>query len=190
MKELLNDFIEDSIIKLKEAQINLNNNQIKSISIGSEYFNKKFLKDDDVTQLTEDFRVLKTKKNPILYWFELSTSKNNIEIRNKYQEYRESTKNGTLNYRNTSSYKTKPNYNTKTLYVGKVEKAFWGRLVTHLGYNVSKKTAGMQLYHWYNYAEYGTIKLNYIEFNTDMKHLIVILEKKLAKQLQPLIGRY
>ena len=48
----------------------------------------------------------------------------------------------------------------------------------------------MQLFHWYNPEVYGDLKLNYIVFNEEMKHLILMLEKELARDLQPLIGRY
>ena len=74
------------------------------------------------------------------------------------------------------------------MYVDKVEIGFWGRLVTHLDYNQSPKTAGMQLFHWYKPELYGDIKLNYIVFDDDIKHLI--LEKQLAKDLKPLVGKY
>jgi hypothetical protein len=63
-------------------------------------------------------------------------------------------------------------------------------LVTHLVYSQSPKTAGMQLFHWYKPEIFGDLKLNYIVFEENMKHLIVILEKQLAKELQPLIGKY
>jgi len=191
MKEILNTFVEDAIQKLETAQLNLINNEVKSISINKEYFDNKFMK-VNITDATEDFIRLKNIKNPVLYWYELNYSENNITIREKYIAYRNLTKNSNnkVEYRNTSSLKTKPNYNTKTLYVGKVETSFWGRLVTHLGYSISEKTAGLQLFHWYNPALYGDITLNFIEFDEDMKHLIIVLEKQLAKKLKPLIGRY
>jgi hypothetical protein len=191
MKKKLNTFIADAIENLNNAQSKLLEHDIKSILIDKEYFDEKFMK-INITEATEDFKLLKTIKEPVLYWYELNSSENNIIIREKYTAYRGLTKisNNNVEYRNTSSLKTKPDYNTKTLYVGKVETSFWGRLVTHLGYNKSEKTAGMQLFHWYNPALYGSIKLNYIEFDNDMKHLIIILEKQLAKELKPLIGRY
>ena len=41
--------------------------------------------------------------------------------------------------------------------MGKVQTYFWGRLVTHLGYSVSEKTASMQLFHWYDVSRFGNI---------------------------------
>ena len=189
MKEILNTFIEDALEKLKTAQSNLKNRKENSITIDSKYFDKKYIDKEDVTG---KFIQLKTIKNPVLYWFEINSSDNNEAIREKYLAYREPMKKNfsATDYRNTSSYKKKYSSISRTLYVGKVETGFWGRVVTHLGYNKSKKTAGMQLFHWYNPVLFGNIKLNYIEFEPNMKHLIIILEKQLAKDLEPLIGRY
>ena len=139
-----------------------------------------------------EFRALKDIKRPVLYWFVLTSSDNNKAIRDAFiNDYREPIKKGSITpYRNTSSYKKAYSSTSTTLYVGKVEIGFWGRLVTHLGYSQSPKTAGMQLFHWYKPELYGNLKLNYIVFEENMKHQIIILEKQLAKKLQPLIGRY
>ena len=48
----------------------------------------------------------------------------------------------------------------------------------------------MQLFYWYDIALFGELKLNYMEFNPKMKHLIPVLEKELANELKPLIGKY
>ena len=191
MKNRLNTIITDAIEKLNNAQSKLLENEVKFILLDKKYFNEKFMK-IDVTDATEEFKQLKTIKKPVLYWYELNSSENSVAIREKYEEYRNKTKdnNSNIKYRNTASYKEKPDYSSKFLYVGKVETSFWGRLVTHLGYSISEKTAGMQLNHWYNPNLYGDIKLNYIVFDNKMKHLIIILEKQLAKELKPLIGRY
>ena len=59
-----------------------------------------------------------------------------------------------------------------------------------MGYSVSEKTASMQLFHWYDVSRFGNIKVKYIVFDNDMKYLITALEKELALELKPLIGRY
>jgi len=137
----------------------------------------------NISEYFEEFKALKikNKNKPVLYWFELISSLNNEAIREKYIGYREPMKKNFKDkaYRNTSSYKSKYDDNSKTLYVGKVEKDFWGRLVTHLGYAQSIKTAGMQLYHWYNIDSFGKLKLNYIEFDNNMKDSILILDKQI-----------
>ncbi len=192
MKEKINNFITDALDKLKNAQLHLTTTKEQSIIINKSYFDKKFMHKEDVTDATEDFKTIKLIKDPVLYWFELSNTENNHAIRKEYEKYRKDTKiiDSLTAYRNTSSYKKKPNYESKFLYVGKVETSFWGRLVTHLGYSQSEKAAGMQLFHWYNPEVYGDIRLNYIVFDEKMKHLILMLEKQLATDLEPLIGRY
>lgn len=190
MKDKIKSLIIDSINKLKITLSCLNN--VNTIEINHIYFNEKFINNVDISTATEDFTHIKSKNNPVLYWFELNSSNKNHLIREKYINYREPIKKNfsASNYRNTSSYKSKYEPSSTTLYVGKVEKGFWGRLVTHLGYNQSKKTAGMQLFYWYDIALFGELKLNYMEFNPEMKHLIPVLEKELANELKPLIGKY
>lgn len=180
------DILENALSKVELSK------QSQSISIDNKYFDKKFIHNINISEYIEEFKALKDIKNPVLYWFELQTSNNNKAIRDHFiNDYRTPLKQGLKKpYRNTSSYKTTYNPETTTLYVGKVEIGFWGRLVTHLGYNQSPKTAGMQLFHWYNPKKFGNLKLNYIVFDEDMKHLIIILEKQLATELKPLIGRY
>ena len=192
MKGKLTTYIKNTIEILKDAETKLINNKTHSITIDQKYFDNTFMHTVNISEHLQELKGLKDIKKPVLYWFELMSSKNNKAIREKYIGYREPLKKDFKSpyYRNTSSYKSKYDSNSKILYVGKVEKGFWGRLVTHLGYNQSIKTAGMQLNHWYNPTLFGNIKLNYIEFDEDMKHLIIILEKKLANHLKPLIGRY
>jgi hypothetical protein len=194
MKKKIKEYISDSIVILKEAQLNLNNSDgKKTIVLDKKYFHKKFMNEVNISEDINVFRDLKNIKKPVLYWFELASSNNNEAIRNAFiKGYREPMKKDfkASHYRNTSSYKKSYDSMSKTLYVGKVEIGFWGRLVTHLGYGQSVKTAGMQLFHWYQPVLYGNIKLNYIVFEPNMKHLIIILEKQLANELKPLIGTY
>jgi hypothetical protein len=194
MKKKIKEYISDSIKILKEAQLGLNESgNTKTIVLDEKYFNTKFLNEINISEYFPEFKALKDIKKPVLYWFELDGSNNNKCIREKYiEDYREPMKRDfkAPHYRNTSSYKKNYDFMSKTLYVGKVEIGFWGRLVTHLGYGQSIKTAGMQLFHWYKPELYGNIKLNYIVFEPNMKHLIIILEKQLANELKPLIGVY
>jgi hypothetical protein len=193
MKKKIKEYISNSIEILQDAQLKLQSSEEKEpIFLGKEYFDKKFMNDVNISEYFKEFTALKDIKKPVLYWFELASSNNNNAIREDFfNGYREPIKRRVKTpYRNTSSYKNTYNPNSTTLYVGKVEIGFLGRLVTHLGYAKSEKTAGMQLFHWYRPEEFGVLKLNYIVFEENMKHLIVILENKLAKELEPLIGRY
>lgn len=192
MKENLKSYIDDSIRSLEKAKLLLSNTLINHIKIDKTYFNEDFMFKINISEKIEEIKSLKTENRPTLYWFELSSFDKNKLIRDKYIGYRESikTKYSHPNYRNTSAYKKTFSRDSTTLYVGKVERGFWGRIVTHLGYNKSIRTAGMQLFHWYDLYEYGDIKLNYIQFDNEMKNQIVVLEKRLSKELKPLVGRY
>lgn len=191
MKEKLTSYIKETIDILQEARKLLSNTEQKTILLDKKIFDSKFLKDEDISKFDKllDVRYI---KNPVLYWFEHSNPKNNDEIRSEFINYRDPLVKDFKNpkYRYTSGYKTTYSKESKILYVGKVEKGFWGRLVTHLGYSKFKPTAGMQLYHWYKPNLFGDVKLHYIEFDNDMKHLIIILEKQLQEELKPLIGKY
>lgn len=196
MKEKINEIIEESISILRKSQ----NNGIESkkIIIDRSFFNHKYCSEQDITKCETHlalFEELKSIKKPILYWFDFEYSdERNKSISNIYREYRDKIKYDYSNkkYRNTAAYKSTFKSESKTLYVGKVETGFWGRLVTHLGYNSNSRTAGMQLHYWYfeEFESFGNLTLNYIVFDNDMKHLVSVLEKKLAIELTPLIGKY
>lgn len=167
-----------------------------SIILNERYFHQDYCEVRNITTCVEHrevFQELRDIKSPVLYWFEIKTPEKLSEnIRERYNLYRDKIR-GNYNhpdYRNTSSFKKHLDPDSKALYVGKVEKNFLGRMVTHLGYSQSKKTAGMQLFHWFDPKEFGDITLNYFVFKNDMKYLISVLEKESAKQLKPILGRY
>lgn len=197
MKSFIEKVFTNSIETLTQSKENFEQEeQIQPIEINNTFFNKEYCDKINITKCEEhknEFEKLLSIKSPVLYWFEFEPSKGlNKKIRTKYITYRNSIKTNfkAANYRNTASYKKDFSQNSKTLYVGKVQTGFWGRIVTHLGYNQSKKTAGMQLFHWYEIEEFGNLKLNYFVFDEKMKYLIPALEKELALELKPLIGRY
>lgn len=81
------------------------------------------------------------------------------------------------------------NQNSKTLYVGKVTKNFWGRVIQHLGFYKVSKTQGLQLYHW---AKPLKLKLLFtaIQFENDTSAIISVYERKLADRLKPILGKH
>lgn len=125
------------------------------------------------------FAELKASNTPTLYWIEILSDTCNEAIYERLNNY-------TIN-RSVTSKKSKCNTNTRTLYVGKVKNGFWGRVITHLGYNKSVNTQGLQLYHWTNNAGLK-LRFNYISFSESMVELISIYEILLAKELKPLLG--
>jgi hypothetical protein len=196
MKEKLFQIIEESINVLQKSQHN--SLELQRIIIDKKYFDDNYCEKQDITKCEmhlDLFKELKSIRKPILYWFDFEYSEErNSTISKNYREYRDKIKHDYSNkkYRNTAAYKSTFNSESKTLYVGKVETGFWGRLVTHLGYNSNPRTAGMQLHYWYleEFNSFGSLTLNYIVFDNEMKHLISVLEKKIALDLKPLIGKY
>lgn len=191
MKEKLVNYVTENIEILQNALIQISKTEQKTILLDKKYFNSRFLKDNDISKF-EKLLEIRYIKNPVLYWFVHTSTKKNKEIQDAFIEYSDPLRKDfdNANYRYASSYIKGDFTKNNALYVGKVESAFWGRIVTHLGYSKYNTTAGMQLYHWYKPELYGDIILNYIEFEPKMKHQILILEKRLAKDLKPLIGRY
>lgn len=75
------------------------------------------------------------------------------------------------------------------LYVGKVKKALWGRVIQHLGFSRTAGTQGLQLYHWTRGMALE-LKLTAFEFEADMAELLPLVERAVAKQLKPLLGKH
>ena len=187
INNFLKNKIENAINTLKLSAIN--EKKINTMDIGKAFFNDIYFTNDirKSDDLKEIFDELKQIKNPVLYWFEIDDSTINAEkIRTLYNEHRTKKSNRAI-----SSFKKDYDRNSKTLYVGKVKSGFWGRIITHLGYNTSSQTAGLQLFHWFNTTEeLSKLKLNYIIFEREMEDLISILELDLARELKPILGRY
>lgn len=183
----LNERIEQSIEILKSS-LSMDK-EINSLLINNVFFDDIYINKDirKSTQLKNVFDKLKQIKKPVLYWFEIDDTKINAEeIRQLYTVHLAKKSNRAI-----SSYKKDYDKKSKTLYVGKVKTGFWGRFITHLGYNSSTQTAGLQLYHWYKVHEgLPSLKLNYIVYEREMEDLISVLELDLARELKPILGRY
>jgi hypothetical protein len=74
-------------------------------------------------------------------------------------------------------------------YVGKVKKAFRGRVIQHLGFSRTAATQGLQLYHWTRGMKLE-LQLTAFEFEDDMADLLPLVERALARQLSPLLGKH
>lgn len=193
LKKIFSDTI-DILTKNKEVAT-----KIQSVVINEDFFKDEFTigfeKQIKSEYLKEQLRKISSENKPTLYWFEFDDKLTSKEIlRSKYVEYKNRLGNQyhIPEYRYTSSFKKNFDEVTNVLYVGKVEKGFYGRVITHLGYATSPKTAGMQLHHWFaeDMQSYGNLTLNFIQFSDDMIYLIALFEKLFAKELKPLIGRY
>jgi hypothetical protein len=193
MEEKINKIFTDSIEILQQSLIN--KFEIKKVCINKDYFDENYCTDfkENIKKsyLRTQIEQIENIKDPVLYWFEFDEAKVSKEvIRDKFIEYKIKFRKDHDKYRSTSSLKKINNKTENILYVGKVEKNFLQRVITHLGYATSSQTAGMQLKHWYEIEKFGNLTLNYVTFKVDMKYLIAIIEKQLALELKPLIGKY
>ena len=129
------------------------------------------------------FSELKEMTGPCLYYFEITSNNLTAEIIKKIKEY-----SSTENSKSIPAIKsTIPE--SKILYVGKVKRHFWGRLIQHLGYYKVNRTQGLQLY--YQTKELNlNIKLTVLEFEPEMINLMEVLENDLAKHLKPILGKH
>ncbi|HFG0578713.1 hypothetical protein LIS90_12300 [Flavobacterium psychrophilum] len=129
------------------------------------------------------FSELKELTGPCLYYFEVTSTNLPNEIINKIREY-----SNTENSKSIPAIKSKPP-ESKILYVGKVKRHFWGRLIQHLGYYKVQRTQGLQLFYWAKEIDLN-IKLIVYEFENEMIELMEVLENDLAKHLKPILGKH
>jgi len=130
------------------------------------------------------FDILENITGPVLYWFEVISDTKSDVIYQSLISYK--TSGGS---KATPALKSKPNTNSKILYVGKVRGSFWGRLITHLGFLKVNGAQGLQLFYWTKGLNLK-LKLHLIEFNNDMADFIPILEFGFAKKFEPLFGKH
>ena len=145
-----------------------------------DYNNIGVTKNSDFSHI---FDVVTTITGPCLYYFEIQSDHTAEEIINKVKDYKA-----------TNASKAVPAIKkhfskSKILYVGKVKKSLWARLVQHLGYYNVPRTQGLQLFYWANEMNIS-LKMNILEFETEMADYIGILESDLAKELKPILGRH
>jgi hypothetical protein len=137
---------------------------------------------------SEEFRELFDRLNKItgsvVYWFEIISKNTTSEIINALNIYKSNRSS-----KSVPAIKNKVPENSKILYVGKVKRVFWGRLIQHLGYYKVNQTQGLQLYYW---AQNISIKLNVhiVEFEPEMQDLMSVIEYRLANELNPIIGKH
>ena len=129
------------------------------------------------------FEKLAKITGPVLYVFEIisdTSSKNIVESITSYSK--------------SANSKTIPaiklSYpDTRTLYVGKVTKNFWGRVIQHLGFYKVTGTQGLQLYYWARPLKLK-LRLTAIEFDKDTCGLMAVFERSLADRLKPILGKH
>lgn len=127
---------------------------------------------------------LKKITGPVLYWFEIKSDIDSDLVVNALKKFAKENHN-----RTTPFVKEKINLGSKILYVGKVKRSFYGRVMQHLGYHKAAKTQGLQLYYWGKPLSLR-LKLHAIEFKVDMVDIMPAVEQYFAKTLNPLVGKH
>lgn len=142
---------------------------------------------------SEDFRDLfnqleKIEEKPCVYFFEILSD---ISPKIIVESIEKSNGNGTK-----PAIKKIYSQESKILYVGKVKKTIWGRLIMHMGFHTNKNKPGsqstahgLQLQHW---AKELNLKLKFhvYAFDPQLADYMEIFEREFAKKLQPIIGRH
>jgi hypothetical protein len=175
------------------------------IIIDEEYLFSSKIDEDKTENKSDEVRTIleKFKNKPVLYWLTLEEDFNKQKcLREDYETSYKEIEKLTYSYEKIdykanqlgrrkalSAYKNSYDSNSKTLYVGKVEKGIWGRLAVHSGWGSNPKTAGLQLRHWYDFQKYGPLTFNYIVLDNSMKYFAAVLESEVRNELKPLLGK-
>jgi hypothetical protein len=131
----------------------------------------------------ELFKNLARIKGPVLYVFEIVSETTSDTIVETIKKYSNDDKSKAI----PAIKNTYPN--TKILYVGKVNKIFWGRIIQHLGYYKVEGTQGLQLFYWARPLKLK-LRLKAMEFENDAIDLMAVFERNLADRLNPILGKH
>lgn len=136
------------------------------------------------TEHKELFEKLGGISGPVVYWFEIIEPIDNDLIRQSLSHYKYSE-----GAKSVPALKSRYSRESTALYVGKVKRKFWGRVIQHLGYYHVKRTQGLQLYHWAKDLELK-VRLHAYEFEQNMEDLVSIFELDFARKLKPITGKH
>ncbi len=128
------------------------------------------------------FDKIATIKRPVVYVFEIISSANPNEVRAIAQTYQGGA-------RKMPAFRSITDATSQCLYVGKVKSNFQARVVQHLGFGSTAETQALQLCHWARGLGLQ-LRLTAFEFRNDVAELLPLLEKAVASQLEPLIGKH
>jgi hypothetical protein len=122
--------------------------------------------------------IQKFKNKPCIYFIEIVEGNKN-QMRKAYEQ---------LNFKNKAALR-KGNakiFDTTCLYVGKSQKGILHRLKVHFGYKDTTEK-GLQLLHWAKPLNLK-LKIHIYCFPEELGFLLPMYERKLNKELKPLIG--
>ncbi|MEQ3656510.1 MAG: hypothetical protein ABNH00_11655 [Dokdonia sp.] len=135
-------------------------------------------------QFGQLFNKLNSMKGPVLYWFKTDSESLTSEIYNSIKQYKD-----TKGTRVVPALRKDCPQPSEYVYVGKVKRYFWGRIVQHLGYANDPRTQGLQLFHWSKPIDLK-VHLYAIEFQKDMADLVGVLESLMAREFKPIVGSH
>lgn len=138
----------------------------------------------DAEEYKSIFVKLGNMSGPVLYWFEIISDNTPTEIRNALIEYKNNN-----NTKATPALKNNFDDNSRCLYVGKVKRSFFGRVIQHLGFYKVSRTQGLQLFYWSKSIGLK-VKIHAYEFENEMSDLVSLMELELANELNPVIGKH
>lgn len=184
----MNNLIRDTTNKLKESLSIVENNGPKTYF--QHDFDCSFFQDWNLSDIryskehSDVFDKLGAITGPVVYWFEIISPTTSEVIRKIISDYKYSE-----GAKSVPALKKKFLKESRVLYVGKVKRNFWGRVIQHLGYYHVKRTQGLQLYHWAK--DLGLqVRLHAYEFEPEMEDLVSIFELDFARSLRPITGKH
>ena len=128
-----------------------------------------------------DFERLAAVKGPVVYVFEICPPTSPSAVLAAAKAY--------IGSRAVPARRTSIDDTSPVLYVGKVKKALWGRIIQHLGFSHTAATQGLQLHHWTR-GMVLELTLTVFEFEPEMADLLPLVERAVARQLRPLLGKH
>ncbi|WP_217605211.1 hypothetical protein [Chitinophaga sp. GbtcB8] len=182
--EYLQDFIGTAIESLKGVQAKGVKNEYSFDINCSDLEDFNFIDIRQAEKFKKIFDRLKEMNGPALYRFEIISDTEGLRVIEALNSYKASTER-----KATPALKSKIDHSSKILYVGKVKGFFWGRLIQHLGFFKVKATQGLQLFYWAKGLPLH-LRVNVLEFDSNMAELMSVLEYSLAQKLNPLIGKH
>lgn len=177
------DELLNSLNSLKEGKSYKKYNFIiDSDLLEEKYLYENIIKSDTYKSLFEELMKI---KGPCVYFFKINSEFILQEIIENLDNYKIIPEN-----RSTPAIK-KHISESNILYVGKVKRNIYGRLIQHLGFHKNHQTQGLQLFHW---ITKNNVKLNLdftiYEFDYNMIEIVSLYENELAKFLKPIIGKH
>lgn len=189
--EVMRNWLRKNASDFSKMEENYTEKNISHYEIDCSQLNSKFIHQD--IRQSEHFKktfyeLEKIEKKPCVYYFEIISDISSQAIVNSLI--------------NSDGVGTKPAIKKKyplksnILYVGKVKNAVWGRLIVHMGFHTHKTNPGIQSIahglHLRNWAKELKIHLRFHvhSFEPEAAEYMNIIERKLAKELNPIIGKH